>query len=590
VTIVLLLAVFAEEPVFRALLVGVGAYASPEIPDLAAPANDVAAVRRALQARGFLPSNIETLVDGQATLPNFRREIEALTRVTTDRDVVVIFFSGHGSQVADGNGDEADEIDETLLFHRARVEDDVLVDDEMNLLLRGIDAAHLVLIQDSCFSGGGFRTEGIKAVPIDTAAPPLDRDLEPEGEPDKKRFVFLSATTDEGKPAREEGRLSVFTEALTRVLAENGMQPIDYRQLTDRIRAKTHAMDQKANAQGAVTRLFLDPHGEQRPDFWTVTDTTDEIVAEGALHPGWSVGAVVRVYPAAATPAQMRDPSKAEGRLRMIVKRALQGTFEPDGTSVDIEEGDLLVLASPGRETKRITASFKGFTPERREALQQWIREDTGINTWFEIVDADADFIVVPKDNRQIRVQSSDGKRTSEPADDDQVAWWLYLYALQQDFLAMKGKGHGLTDNQSLIIEILPKAPDCSEFSIRINYKEGPEDLRIGGLLLSSDGYILGVPDQGDAPILSPGEQFQLNDTYAYDGEAEDTVMVVGTTGDLSFDWGAIQLGERASFRVLDGGLRNLLDAMNPETRGSFLKGETKAWTLSQKKLSEGCD
>ena len=68
---------------------------------------------------------------------NFKQAFDkALVERARANDVAVIFFAGHGSQAPDKNGDEADNSDETLMFHDARtkgVRD--MLDDEFNQIL-----------------------------------------------------------------------------------------------------------------------------------------------------------------------------------------------------------------------------------------------------------------------------------------------------------------------------------------------------------------------------------------------------------------------------------------------------------------------
>ena len=166
-----------EDPTFRALLVGVGRYSDPQITDLLGPQNDVKAMKKVLLEGGYglEAENLVTLTDEEATLDRFRKEIKKITEHSKENDVVLIFFSGHGSQRPDGNGDEADKTDETLLFHHARTRTgEELVDDELNNLVRAIPAGHVLLILDSCFSGGGFREEGVKAVTPEPETPRPD--------------------------------------------------------------------------------------------------------------------------------------------------------------------------------------------------------------------------------------------------------------------------------------------------------------------------------------------------------------------------------------------------------------------------------
>jgi hypothetical protein len=87
-----------------ALLIGIADYphlVSPQGP-LQGPVNDVAALRAVLIERwGFLPGNIRTLVDRQATRAAMLDELRALEKRSSPGDDVFVFYSGHGTSALD---------------------------------------------------------------------------------------------------------------------------------------------------------------------------------------------------------------------------------------------------------------------------------------------------------------------------------------------------------------------------------------------------------------------------------------------------------------------------------------------------------
>ncbi|MES2943036.1 MAG: caspase family protein, partial [Pseudomonadota bacterium] len=85
-----------------ALLVGVGEYMDTNIPQLEGPPHDVEAMRDVLVRRwGFLPKDIKTLVNREATRANILSELSALSRRSSAGDEVLVFFSGHGTSSLD---------------------------------------------------------------------------------------------------------------------------------------------------------------------------------------------------------------------------------------------------------------------------------------------------------------------------------------------------------------------------------------------------------------------------------------------------------------------------------------------------------
>lgn len=72
------------------------------------------------------------------------------------RPLVLIYYSGHGGQVDDANGDEADGKDETLCLWGGQLVDDVMADG-LALFPAGVRVA---FITDSCNSGTNYRSPG----------------------------------------------------------------------------------------------------------------------------------------------------------------------------------------------------------------------------------------------------------------------------------------------------------------------------------------------------------------------------------------------------------------------------------------------
>ena len=145
----------------RALLVGVGKYSMPGI-DLPAIDLDLERMRETLILMGFEDSEIKSLLDEQATSTNVIFEFKTWLRegVGPD-DRVVFYFSGHGSNIPDFNGDEDDGVDEVLVTHDVRrvrkngksalagvVDDDTLAE-----LLAAIPSKNIWFIVDACHSG-----------------------------------------------------------------------------------------------------------------------------------------------------------------------------------------------------------------------------------------------------------------------------------------------------------------------------------------------------------------------------------------------------------------------------------------------------
>lgn len=115
----------------HALLIGINDYSASsrvnaaandsepdrDVPNLDGAVNDVQLMREMLIALyGFKPADIAVLTDQQATRGAiFRKLEEHLVAPAQKGDIVVFFFSGHGSQVRNSLSPELDRLDESIL-------------------------------------------------------------------------------------------------------------------------------------------------------------------------------------------------------------------------------------------------------------------------------------------------------------------------------------------------------------------------------------------------------------------------------------------------------------------------------------------
>jgi len=97
----------------------------------------------------FLGFVIKTFKDSQVTRKVFITEVTSAINELKPGDVLLVHYSGHGTQVYDKSGDEKDGYDEALYLY-----DGVVIDDDIGSYLKNIpDGAIVVLMFDSCFSG-----------------------------------------------------------------------------------------------------------------------------------------------------------------------------------------------------------------------------------------------------------------------------------------------------------------------------------------------------------------------------------------------------------------------------------------------------
>ncbi|MBW1712747.1 MAG: caspase family protein, partial [Deltaproteobacteria bacterium] len=157
-----------------ALLIGVGDYAHPSIPDLEGPPHDVEALARLLTGVWEVsPQRLTVLKDSQATRDNILKVLENLTRTTKPGDFVFVYFSGHGTSVHSGGFESLDPHTGALLPHdfqpgsQAQMISAVIVGKrDLRPIMARLDRDRQVLaVFDACYSGNAIRAVGLQGAP-----------------------------------------------------------------------------------------------------------------------------------------------------------------------------------------------------------------------------------------------------------------------------------------------------------------------------------------------------------------------------------------------------------------------------------------
>jgi hypothetical protein len=149
-----------------AVLIGINKYKIPGA-DLRGCVNDVINIKDVLtKLYGFKPADISSLTDFAATKKAMQDAIAKAVRGAKKGDVVLIHFSGHGANVPDDNGDEADNRDEILCPTNLDWKDP-LRDDWLRKTFDSVkDGVNLTVIMDCCHSGSNTRAIVAPDAPI----------------------------------------------------------------------------------------------------------------------------------------------------------------------------------------------------------------------------------------------------------------------------------------------------------------------------------------------------------------------------------------------------------------------------------------
>ncbi len=249
-------AVSAEEPASRgkgpdrrALLIGINNYSAAGIPALESTSdagevvpteerrwwqslegavNDVEGMHATLTgAYGFPTGNVLSLIDQKATRGTILRSIdEHLIEPSGEGDIVVFYYSGHGSFVDDPTFRERDGRNETIVPADSKAGAPDIQDKELRQAFNRIldKGASLVVILDSCHSGSAAR--GLPDGALTRALEPSARRAVFKGNagpPIESRGALVLSASQADEPAQEAddetGRpYGAFTLALLRAL------------------------------------------------------------------------------------------------------------------------------------------------------------------------------------------------------------------------------------------------------------------------------------------------------------------------------------------------------------------------------------
>ncbi|MGB4205131.1 MAG: caspase family protein [Bacteroidales bacterium] len=300
-TIFLLLTLFAHAEK-RALIIAVGDYDKETRWPSISSENDVPLIKNTLLNQKFLEDNITIIRNEEATKEGILNAIEELYQKSKPGDIVVIHYSGHGQQVQDDNGDEADGLDESIAPYNAYAfysksrnyyGQNHITDDDLEIIINkfrnklGKDG-QLLFILDSCHSGsatrGGKTRGGMPAlVSPDWKAPEQNTVNRGSGLFQESKlgdspapFVMISGASAEELNYEYEG-VGSLSYAFSKAMNELGTD-FTYRQLFASISAIMSgiAPKQKPAIEGNVDyKIFKGEYVKQTP-YYDVTSVAGD--------------------------------------------------------------------------------------------------------------------------------------------------------------------------------------------------------------------------------------------------------------------------------------------------------------------------
>jgi hypothetical protein len=153
-----------------ALLVGISKYEDYKSWKALSSLNDLKYLQTILMQQGFKKEDLFIVKENDATLKGILTALDNLAEKSQNGDIVYFHFSGHGQQIEDDNGDEADGYDEALVPYDAKGKYDAvnytgqshLRDDVLGVKLENIrkkigPTGSLLVLLDACHSGTATR-------------------------------------------------------------------------------------------------------------------------------------------------------------------------------------------------------------------------------------------------------------------------------------------------------------------------------------------------------------------------------------------------------------------------------------------------
>jgi uncharacterized caspase-like protein len=179
------------------LSVGIGDYINPSVNDLSLPPSDARAMADAFKALGHPNTQVELILNREATKAKIQAGLEQLASAVGPDDLAVFFYSGHGARYKLPVSREEDLFDEFLCPADTGVSGGVetlIRDDEFYEWMGKVRARtqHVAVLVDACHSGGVNRL-------------PLEEDAQPKT---LTRKVLNQILRDYQRPSKPSGLIS----------------------------------------------------------------------------------------------------------------------------------------------------------------------------------------------------------------------------------------------------------------------------------------------------------------------------------------------------------------------------------------------
>jgi hypothetical protein len=437
-------------------------------------------------------------------------------------------------------------------------------------------------------------------------------------------LVVFSAATD-GNAALEKNGRGIFTDALLRVMAEVGEQPLTYAQVARQVPALVAAESpQLPYFHGNLSGAVFGNTTRNRPVAWEVMEVGTPLKLGGPALPGIGKGAEFRIYDGAVSGADTRDPDKAKATVVVTEMSGLNASAHISAARKDSPEimlGDLAVMVRPADSFVTLKVRIRparepgGLPDDRAKQVRDLVAQDQEAKMLVELTDAAGDFELSVGAENHLVMRGPENRVRNTYKTQSQVPRSLWQHARQRALLHLRGEGGSeFVDNETLMVKLIPAPaakqnkcadgfweqaesnslqviPLCHAWNVQVTLSsESAIPLLVGALILSTDGSIFALPRDDRKVRLQPGETYTFNakgETFRGTPplDVQDRVMVFGTNEKNPVSWSLFTETAATRGPGLSGLHRALNRYLQPGKRGvgevdEGLVEET-AWTMS---------
>ncbi len=603
-----------------ALLIGINTYKYPDrVSPLAGSINDVEDMRQLLIGKfQFLPENILVLKDSQATHAAIIEAIKGhLIAKAQQGDIVVLHYSGHGSQMKDVTGKMISGVDETIVPYDSRDPGGKVFDisgAELHPLLVQLASktTNLTFILDSCHSGTLVRGARVRSIPMDTRTPPpmsATREVGTKPTEATPKFAFLSAATSKESAFEHSANGAdhgAFTYFLTQQL-RTSRAGATYRDIMDVVIGNVTANYplEHPSLEGAEPDQHVFGDGSSIAKIYITASpsalTTGRVTLDVGQIDGATVGSIYDVY--APGTKNLAPPNQPVARIKIV-------SSDPQKSEATVFSGGKVAAGSRAVEREhrygsaRLRVLVEG--PADSPTLQA-VKQSLQKLSYVEITDLPAACnMQVRESGGKIMTLAADASTLStpvavtSPSAADRVTEQVKLWAKWFSVLSIRNpssdmkisftiSGKQTRDPLARVgkADMGVREGDTIEATIR---NDAERDVYIAMLDLSSDGSISVVYPtiEGAKEVLKPGLTFSKSfNTFVPKGRSTvtDILKVFASYKPIALT----VLTQPAIRGISDDPLQQLLNESAGQTRGITAVGskplDLGTWTTVQRTL-----